>query len=426
MANIKPFRGIRFNCSLIDDPGKVITPPYDVINDHEQDKLHSSSPYNIVRLEYGKILPGDNEDNNRYTRAAELLNNWLDTDILLLEDKQSYYLYEQHFSYHNTPCIRRGIAAALKLQPYEDNVILPHERTMTGPKADRLELLKATRTNTSPIFTLYPDPENRVEDFFQLIAGKEPVFESKEHDGQFHRLWKITDSSSLSEITTYIQSQPLLIADGHHRYETALDYSRLLIEGHEESAGYILTFMVSMQDPGLLVLPTHRLLSGLSSEQQTSLKRIIDNNFSVHDYGNPSDLNRTEYFVDLKNLSVSNNGFGFITHGQVSLLTPKNDMKYPGLSLPVDILHKTILQPLLAPGEKSEVDKDLITYPHDLDSAIDSVLYGSANAAFILDTVPVEEVLKHSRAGNVMPQKTTFFFPKLPGGLVLYNMDHGF
>lgn len=424
MATIKPFRGIRFNCSLISDPGKVITPPYDVIDDHEQDKLHNNSPYNIVRLEYGKILPGDNEDSNRYIRAKYLLNKWLDKDILVLDNNYSYYLYEQHFIYNQTPFIRRGIAAALKVQAYEDNVILPHERTMTGPKADRLELLKATRTNTSPIFTLYPDPDNLVDNIFQLTKGKEPVFESQEVDSQSHRLWQITDEDSLSEITSYIQSQPLLIADGHHRYETALNYSRLKNEDFEESSEYILTVMVSMQDPGLLVLPTHRLISGLRREQLVSLQKIIDDNFSVRDYGNPSSINRSEYISELERLSVSDNAFGIITPGQASILIPGNDLNISDLSLPVELLHEIILKNLLAPGETSEVDKDLLTYPHDLDSAIDAVLSGSANAAFILDTVPVEEVLNHSRAGKVMPQKTTFFFPKLPGGLVLYNMDY--
>ncbi len=426
MAIIKPFRGIRFNCSLVSDPGKVITPPYDVISEQEQERLHKKNPYNIVRLEYGKILPEDNEDNNRYSRAAETLEQWLNKNILMLEDKSSYYLYEQRFDYQGKTYTRRGIAAALKLQPYEDNIILPHERTMSGPKADRLELLKTTRTNTSPIFTLYPDQGNFVNEIFETVNGKTPVFDSGEHDDQSHRLWQIDDIDGISEITDHIKSQPLLIADGHHRYETALNYSQLSKGNIDKPSDYILTVMVSMFDPGLLVLPTHRLISGMTNTEVVNLQTILKDNFSIQPFSSTSEIDRSGFVAKLKNISSSNNGFGFINHDRACFLIPKKLEKQNEQPLPVELLHDLILEPLLDHDLVNKFGKERISYPHDIDSAIDAVLSRSADTAFILDTVPVNKVLNYSRAGKIMPQKTTFFYPKLPGGLVLYNMDRSF
>lgn len=425
MAIIKPFRGIRFNSEIVNKPADVITPPYDVISEQDQDRLHQRSPYNVVRLEYGKTLPGDDEVNNRYTRASDALEQWLKNNILLLEDVESYYLYEQSYNYQAAKYTRRGIAAALKLQPYEDNVVLPHERTMSGPKADRLELLKATRTNTSPIFTLYPDQDGLVDRLFETARAEIPVFDSGEGDEQTHKLWRVADAGNISAITNLINSQPLLIADGHHRYETALNYSQQSKGDIEKPSDYILTIMVSMHDPGLLVLPTHRLIHGLKNEELVKLNNIINDNFSVRSFGSTTDFDKSSYVAELEKISFAKNGFGFITNDQACILIPGHDEKKNGQPLPVELLHELILEPLVAAGE-NKPGKKSISYPHDIDSAIDAVSSGSANAAFILDTVPVKKVLDYSRNGKIMPQKTTFFYPKLPGGLVLYNMDRSF
>ncbi len=421
MAVIRPFKGIRFNREKVNDPGRVITPPYDVIDRPEQERLHQLSPYNIIRLEYGKIYPDDNEIENRYSRAAETLNLWLKNEILKPDSRKSYYLYEQRYTYNRQEFKRRGVVAALKLQPYSDHVILRHERTMAAPKADRLELLTRTRTNISPIFTLMPDPENRIKDYFAIIEEYKPLVDLGADSGMGHRLWNITDQAIQEELTAYLSPQPLLIADGHHRYETALNFYQNSDHGKTPGAGYILSIMVCMNDPGLLVLPTHRLVSGLDREQKENLFNAVKNNFKMVERGSPGELNRGKYLGELASLSREKCGLGFITGEQSYLLIPEGESC--GETLPVSLLHERLLKPVLSPGAGGEADKDLISFPHDIETVLKAVVSGSADAAFILETIRAPEVLDRAGKGLVMPQKSTFFYPKLPGGLVLYNMD---
>lgn len=419
MAAIKPFKGIRYNQSAVKDLGKVITPPYDVIDSAEQERLHLKNPYNIIRLEYGKSYPGDNQSENRYTRAAATFRQWLEESVLQADPENSFYLYEQSYNWNGKSLRRRGVIAALKLVPYKEKVVLRHELTMAGPKADRMELLRALRTNVSPIFTLFPDPEKRLDVLFSTVDYNSPAAVAHEESGQTHRLWSLTDPGLHASLVEYLAPQPLLIADGHHRYETALSYH--LDRQNEPESGYVLTIMVSMQDPGLLVLPTHRLLSGLTPGQKQAMSEIIEQGFEVIGQGNPAELDRADYLDRLYAVSREKGGFGLITAERACLLIPKvptgEDM------LPVALLHDNILKPLLAPEDSSDADKKMLSYPHDLDSAVDAVVAGSSDAAFILEPVAVDKVLEHARQGKVMPQKSTFFYPKLPSGLVLYSMD---
>lgn len=222
MAVIRPFKALRYNLGLIGDLGKVITPPYDVIDADEQERLHQKSHYNIVRLEYGKTYPGDNYSDNRYTRAADTLQKWLEKKILIPDRLSAYYIYEQSYTYKQKKYRRRGIMAALKLEPYGEKVILPHELTMSGPKKDRLELLRRIQANVSPIFTLFPDPEDRMEELIAEAIKTGPICEAVEESGQSHRLWAFSDPNGQDIPGACLAGQPLLIADGHHRYETAL------------------------------------------------------------------------------------------------------------------------------------------------------------------------------------------------------------
>ncbi|MGM0651827.1 MAG: DUF1015 domain-containing protein [Bacillota bacterium] len=421
MASIKPFKGIRYNQSKIQNTGEVITPPYDVIDDAEQERLHKLNPYNVIRLEYGRKLPADNEKDNRYIRAGETFKQWLNNNILVQEQESCYYLYEQSYIYNQVNYRRRGIIAALRLTPYSERAVLPHELTMSGPKADRLELLKNLRTNVSPIFTLFPDPELQMDRFFSSINQEMPLLEASEPSGQTHRLWSITDRDLQRQITYYLEPQPLLIADGHHRYETALHYAGEQNNCDTPGADYILTIMVSMKDSGLLVLPTHRLLSGLTQSQKDKLNRIINKEFKLTSLGDPRQLARKNLLKEIKSASLNFNGFGLITGRDAYILYPPGSRS--GKKLPVELLHEYILKPLFDAYDKSFADQEKISYPHDLDTAVDDVVTGYADTAFILEPVAVEQILEHARRGKVMPQKSTFFYPKLPGGLVLYNLD---
>ena len=424
MAAIKPFKAIRYNPSLISNPGAVITPPYDVISAEEQDKLHQNSPYNIIRLEYGKTYPPDNDSNNRYTRASDTLNKWLNEGVLKADDEPLYYLYEQSYTYDSNTYRRRGIVAALGLESYQSKVVLPHEMTMTGPKKDRLQLLNSSRTNISPIFTLFPDPEKRMAGFFARVGNDKPLLEAIEDSGQTHRLWAIADSALQADLTTYMADQPLLIADGHHRYETALKYYQDIQDTKgiiPPGAAYILTVMVSIHDSGLLMLPTHRLLSGLNSEDIDALHQVINDQFTSIDFGDPRQLDQQEYWQQLVRQSRTKNGFGFITKESARLLIP-NDFASVD-ALPVSLLHDRILKPVLSAEAGTEAIKNTLGFSHDFSSSLESVLSGNADATFILDTIPIDAVFDRASRGIIMPQKSTYFYPKLPSGIALHHME---
>ena len=424
MAAIKPFKAIRYNPSLISDPGAVITPPYDVISAEEQDRLHQKNPYNIIRLEYGRTYPADNDNNNRYTRASDTLNKWLNAGILEADGEPLYYLYEQSYTYDSIIYKRRGIVAALGLESYQSKVVLPHELTLTGPKKDRLQLLSSSRTNISPILTLFPDPEKRMSDFFARVNNDKPLFEAIEDSGQTHRIWVISDSALQADFTAYMADQSLLIADGHHRYETALKYYQDIQDSKDiipPGAANILTVMVSIHDSGLLMLPTHRLLSGLNSEDINALHQVINDQFTTIDFGDPRQLDFQEYWQGLVRQSRTKNGFGFITKENASLLIPKDFASVD--VLPVSLLHDRIFKPVLSAEAGAEAIKNTLGYSHNYSSSLDSVLCGKADAAFILATIPIDLVFDRASRGIIMPQKSTYFYPKLPSGIVLHHME---
>ncbi len=420
MALIKPFKGISYNSANLGDLGSLITPPYDVIDHDGQELLHRSSPYNIIRLEYGKVYPGDNKEENRYSRAAVTLKKWLDEGVMQVEKRPCFYLYEQSFNYENQNYNRRGIIAALKLEDYTAKVVVPHELTMTGPKKDRLELLKRVRANISPIFTLFPDPEKRVDQYFALKGNNEPDFFASEESGQKHRIWLIDDGPSQDSIATYLSPQPLLIADGHHRYETALHYSRQTKGEITAGSRFILAVLISMNDPGLLVLPTHRLLHNLSSVREALLEKILLANFNRIDMGIPSQISESSFFAELDKYSKKG-AFGLISSKQAYLLLPKQ--KRSETSLAVSLLHDNIIKPLFKNEGDSHSDSDFVSFTHQFSAARDKVAAGTVDYAFILNPIAVEEILDQAREGMIMPQKSTFFYPKLPSGLVLHHFD---
>lgn len=420
MASIKPFKGIRYNRSLVSNPADLITPPYDVISPFEQEQLHAKSPYNIIRLEFGKVEAGDNDTENRYSRAANIINLWLQEKVLQVEGTHSYYLYEQCFTYNSSQFRRRGLFAALKLEPYSSRVILPHEITMAGPKKDRLELLSHSRTNISPIFTLFPDPEGEMEIYFESVINGDPLIDTTDDSGQNHRVWQINDPVLLDQITASLSPQPLLIADGHHRYETALNHFQQTGKTGSPGAGYVMSILVSMKDPGLMILPTHRILGPLSKGQGKLLAKLIEKEFTIVDYGDPRLLNRERFLEELER-RLAENAFGYLSSRQSCLLVPKN--KKGDSELSVSLLHDHLLKPLLSLEDDEEKAADILSFSHDFSSTLQEVVEGNSEAAFILPTIPVKKVLDYALQGMTMPQKSTYFYPKMPSGLVLRHLD---
>ena len=419
LAVIKPFRGITYNRKLIKDPGSTITPPYDVIDPEEQERLHRENPYNIIRLEYGKTYPEDNEAENRYTRAAATLQQWQQNKILLLEQEQKFYFHEHSFQWRGKTMARFGLMAALKLESYASGLVLPHELTMAGPKADRYQLFQNTRANFSPIFMLFPDSEQKMEAYREIITAREPAFEASDSSGHYHRLWPVHDPELIANLTAYLAERPVLIADGHHRYETAYHYSCKTDLDRLPGAGFVLSTLVGTGDPGLLMLPAHRILHELDKRQDKKLQQIIGDHFFFLDRGRPRELDRETFIAELDQLAPKSGATGCITHTRAGLLIPKR--KPETTDLPVTILHENLFDPVMATGNNKTQAK--IDYTHEASQAFDAVLDGTADMAFLIGPMPVDKILERARKGLLMPQKSTYFYPKLPGGLVIYHME---
>ncbi len=425
MAEIRPFKGLRFAQDLTGSLDQVITPPYDVLSPSDQERLHNQSQYNIIRLEYGKSKPGDDEAENQYSRAAKTLADWVEEGALVVEDSRSFYLYEQSFTHHGTDFQRRGIFAALKIEPYDKRIILPHELTMAAPKADRLKLLETTRTNTSPIFTLFPDLEGIAPALLAKETKDKELYRINEESGQIHRIWKIEDKNFQDKLIKYLKPQPVLIADGHHRYETALQYKSLLSTNEEVNSGadYIMAVLISMQEPGLLLLPTHRLLNNLDLKSYEKLMEFCQDKFELVRFNDHFRVNESDFNKELAFFNNKYKGFAIVTAEFAAFLKPRNLI--PETVFPVELLHNLILKPFSEYVEKEKSAANFkISYPHDLKSIDEAIAFSKTDSvAFILDTIPVDLVYERALSGKVMPQKTTFFYPKLPSGLILRSLD---
>ncbi|HOL15710.1 MAG TPA: DUF1015 domain-containing protein [Bacillota bacterium] len=418
VAVIVPFRGLRYNVEAIKNLADVISPPYDMITAAEQEQLYRRSPYNLVRLEYGKACSGDRAGDNRYTRAAADLEAWLHKKVLLLEDERSIYLYRQGFAIREQIFHRNGLIAALKLEPYSGKMILPHEDTLPTPKKDRLELLRSCRANFSPIFGLFSDQERLFGDICSRICREAPLFEFTDRANNKHTLWKVNGKQELSSLADLIAPRQVFIADGHHRYETALQFSRESGLQSGPGRGYVLAVLVPLEDPGLVILPFHRLLSGLGGEQLELLIKNIDKYFHVAKRGCLEDLDLTRFCSEIASRGRHLPAMGLLLPEGALLLALK-ERKSPG-ELDVSLLKRLILEPLFK--DAGDLEKHL-DFTNSEDVARQAVLNGQAQAAFLLNPTPIEEVTARALKGENMPQKSTCFYPKLPSGLVIHHFD---
>src|SRR5688572_6814375 len=266
MPDLQAFRGLRYDLGHVGSLSDVIAPPYDVIGPDLQDQLYKKHPANVIRLILNREEPGDDEANNRYSRAAKFLKNWRSEGVLFTEPDPAVYVNHQQFDYAGHTFTRRGVMARVRLERFGEGKIYPHEETMSGPKQDRLLLTRACKANLSQIFGIYPDPQNKTQDLLErAIAGKTPL-EAVDHLGVVHRMWPVTDVKTISELSGLVGPQPAFIADGHHRYETACNYRDELAAAGKPDANhpsnFVLMMMIGMSDPGMIVLPTHRLFRG--------------------------------------------------------------------------------------------------------------------------------------------------------------------
>ncbi|HBT20009.1 MAG TPA: DUF1015 domain-containing protein [Peptococcaceae bacterium] len=435
MAEIKPFKGIRYNTKKIKNLEDVVTPPYDVIDEQAQEKYYNRHPYNIIRLELGKTSPTDTPENNRYTRAKEFYDRWLEEDILIRDKEPSIYFYEQGFSCGGRQYKRRGFFCAVKLEEYSKNIILPHEETLPKAKEDRLNLMRQCRANFSPIFGLYIDKEKNEEEIFQKLNTIQPDIEFIDENGQSHKIWAISDSGITQKFQSLLKDKQIFIADGHHRYETALQFSR---EMNTENAGYVMMTLVNIYDSGLVIFPTHRLLKNLKEFETdkflNSLKKHYETEsilFDELDNENTLPAAAEKIRKALAANSDQFHRFGIYLGGKyVHFINIHKSNEQPAdpsksqawNSLDVTVLQKMILEKLLGIGEKERKEGNFLKYVRDEVEAILDVQRGICQAALLVNPTKIDEVIAVAKSGEKMPQKSTYFYPKLITGLVINSL----
>ncbi|HBG78217.1 MAG TPA: DUF1015 domain-containing protein [Phycisphaerales bacterium] len=430
---IKAFKAYRFNSATAGDTGKCIAPPYDVINDLQQEELYQQSPYNIVRIDKGKIKISDNETQNQYTRAAEYLADWLKKGILTQESKDSLYAYVQNFDVAGKNYQRSGIIALGKLVEFGSGV-QPHEKTLDGPKADRLKLTLATDAQFGQIFMLYDDSQKIADKIIDktVAAGKAAV-DFTDTDNIRHRLFIIDDARDIAAVVETMKTKEALIADGHHRYETALNYRKIT---KKPTADWQMMTFINMQNEGLIVLPTHRLVGDLKNFDIDAIIKKLQEDFKVTEftYTNEKEKAKGLMFKRMKKaFEEGKNAFGIYDGAKFYFIVLKSHKHVEPLkisaaskSLDVVVLHKVILERLLGIGDAQLAGETNIEYIKDIGNAVDEAIAAvdkkEKQILFFMNPTKVEQVKAVAAENEKMPQKSTFFHPKIFTGLTINKL----
>ncbi len=435
MADIRPFRGVYYDTSRLDIE-KVVTQPWDRITPEIQERYYASDPHNIVRIIRGKEMPGDNETHNKFTRAGEDYHKWLSDGVLVSDEVDSIYLYTQKFCLGETEFTRRGFLAAVKIEDYEAKVILPHENTFPSHRANRLHLIHETKANFGKIFVLYPDPERRVTEFLARFDAAAPMM-VVHTDGVEHSIRRIASTEDVEFLVSQMREKQLFIADGHHRYHTALTYRNemlpVLSEEGRQAVSYRMMALVSMDDPSVSILPTHRVLRGIAGFSEERILSQLGEFFEVQPLECPGeglepvlgklreDASVTTSYV----LCLPGRRFFWIRlRDRASAIEAMPGNPHPTVrELDVTILHSLIIEKMLSLSPEAQSSAEYISYFRDPAEAVSPVEQGKAQLAFLLNPTRVHQVRDVALAGQVMPQKSTDFYPKLLTGLIMRKLD---
>ncbi len=441
MAKIAPFRGITYNQTKAGTLETLVCPPYDIISPAEQQDLYRRSPYNVIRLEYGLASPADTEDDNRYSRAAAVFEDWSRTNVLVQAAAPGFPVYEMEYRVAGRVKKLRGFICLVRIEEYDSGIVKPHETTLSGPKTDRLNLLRACRASFSQIFSLFSDPKGKVSGVLDKVTGT-PEMEVQAGDGVIHRVWTMTGKQDIDAIVRELADKPFFIADGHHRYDTALNYrnERRKKAGSftgEEGFNYVAMFLARIEDPDLTILPAHRVLFNLTNFDPGRFEEDLNRFFNIEriDFDRSSEDKDLRTILDtMEHRADHAHIFGMRVKGEHSyyLLTLRNeadmDALLPGKSpayrrLDVSILHHLIIDRLL--GIRMETHKLglNIEYIKEAGEADKRVHDGTADIIFFMNPTKVQEVKEVAAAGERMPQKATYFFPKLLTGLVMHKIE---
>lgn len=439
MAQIIPFRGTLYDPAAVGSIRDVVAPPYDIIDAAGQKTLHDRHPQNIIRLELGIDQPGDNAMSNRYTRAGETLGTWISGGALERDAQPAIYYHTIEYAPPSSDArapkkTLRGFLTTTRLEPLDSGHIYPHENTRSAAKTDRLNLLKACKANLSPIWLLYSDPENAILGLLeQAVKGQPPRIDFQDDNGCRQQLWAITDPAVLGQIVDIMRSKPLFIADGHHRYETALNYQRFRREQAGTASALkpydgVLMLLSPLEDPGLTVLPTHRVTTTPLPPYST-LKTRLGDTFDIKEFpftsGNTSSV-RAQFIDTLRTQGRTMPTFGLALKGEDRYVTLSLKPAHrpdanasPRTKLDVSLLQQLVVS-TLCPAQQ---EQEAILYTKDDHEALDWAADGTGTGALLLNATKVSEVQAVAKAGERMPHKSTYFYPKPLTGLVIHVME---
>lgn len=435
MPNIQPFQGLRYNLAQVGDLSDVVAPPYDVISPEYQDELYAKHPNNVVRLILNKMNPDDDEANNRYTRAARTLKDWKAEGVLQRDDQPALYVYHQIFTVGGKEYCRKGFMCGCEATPFGEGMIFPHEITMSGPKLDRLMLTTACKTNFSQIFGLYPDAENEVQNILEDAVRGEAPLEATDKDGVINRMWIVDDPDVVSKVVALMGPKPIFIADGHHRYETACNYRKQVREQGEltldHPANYVLMVCIAMEDPGLIVMPTHRLFKNVPAFSQEELISKVGDCFRVSTVGEGyRTAHRAwaeiEMLEDQGTMAIYTakdgkwNLLQLTDAGREKMAEVAKEHQPEWQELGVAILHSLVIDTLL--GLKGH---EKPKYVHEVEEVVETLKSEPETyplAALVMPAT-VQQIQDLSMVRERMPAKSTYFYPKLISGFVFKPLE---
>ena len=427
MATVKPFRGMRYNTEKAGKLSELCCPPYDIISEKERLSYIAANEYNVIRLE----LPKDGDD--VYHSAGDILDKWRAEGVLIHEDKPAVYIYEEEFNAYNKRRSIKGIIARVKIEEFSKGVILPHEFTLSKAKTDRFNLMKATNCNFSQIYALYMDEEHTTLNTIDELSNCAPDCKFTDDDRITHKLWIVTDEEVISKLVNDFADRRLYIADGHHRYETALNYRDYCrkngISKEGDPQDYQMIYLVDMEHPGLVVFPTHRMVRDLKKFDKNNILSACEEYFEITKFKNVSNLNSEL----AKQYKLGKKAFGFyVGRGEWYLLVLKDinvmakalpELSAASQQLDVSVLHTLILEKVMGIDKENMANQINLTYTKFFEEAVMKVDKGEFQCSFILNPTRVTEIRDVAAAGEKMPQKSTYFYPKMITGMVMNDLN---
>jgi len=423
MAHIKPFRGVIYNPDKIADLKKVVTPPYDVVSREMQEDFYNLNPHNIIRLILGKEMANDTARNNKYTRARLFLNTWLKEKVLTQEKKPCIYIYRQIYLHDSKKRVRTGFLALMKIEDPHRSSVLPHEYTLAKPRADRLNLIKQAKSNLSPIFSLYYEKDCFISKVLKDSIKKSNSMASIDFEGVTHQIWRISDSKTINAIRKAMHDKRVVIADGHHRYEVALKYRNSMRKrkGYNGNADYVMMYFTNLREAdNVTILSTHRLLKDIGHFNKWILEKRLEPFFDI------TPFNTSSKMLNALAKDKKRPRFGiYLGRGKYLLVSLKKSISIPKIidgdgssqwkRLDVTILHNFVIKNLLCLKDF----EDNVKYVRDPRHVVELVDSGGYKIAFFLNPTKAHQVREVAERGEMMPQKSTYFYPKILAGFVI-------